>query len=273
MSEIKRPALKYYGGKWNLGKWIISHFPEHHSYVEPCGGAASVLIQKPRSDLETYNDLDMNIVNFFRVLRDNPDELLQRLKLTLWSRWEYENTSNMTNCEIEWARQTFVTLWLSISGNFQRSGFRCVKSNKGYNQTLYFDDLWKIAERFMGVQIEHLPALEITGRYDTPKTLFYFDPPYLPETRSNKKSYQIEPSVQFHIDAAKLLNEIKGMAVVSGYAHPLYTELYEDHGWIRHDQEALTNSGNKRFESIWLSPKTHKALESESVPDLQMKLL
>lgn len=89
-NEIKRPALRYYGGKWKLAPWIISHFPAHKNYVEPCGGAASVLLQKPRSPLETYNDLDGNVVNFFRVLRDRPDELIRKIRLTPWARAEYE---------------------------------------------------------------------------------------------------------------------------------------------------------------------------------------
>jgi len=87
----KRPALRYYGGKWKLAPWIISHFPEHQNYVEPCGGAASVLLQKPRSPLETYNDLDGNVVNFFRVLRDQPDELIRKIRLTPWARGRSTN--------------------------------------------------------------------------------------------------------------------------------------------------------------------------------------
>ena len=89
-TTIKRPALRYYGGKWNLAPWIISFFPPHKNYVEPCGGAASVLLQKPRSPLETYNDFDGNVVNFFRVLRDRPDELIRKIRLTPWARAEYE---------------------------------------------------------------------------------------------------------------------------------------------------------------------------------------
>ena len=97
----KRPALRYYGGKWNLAPWIISHFPPHKNYVEPCGGAASVLLQKPRSPLETYNDLDGNVVNFFRVLRDKPEELIRQIELTPWSRDEFEICRNPSTEPLE----------------------------------------------------------------------------------------------------------------------------------------------------------------------------
>lgn len=103
-------------------------------------------------------------------------------------------------------------------------------------------------------------ALEIIDRYDYPTALIYFDPPYLPETRTNGNQYLIEQDEQFHIEAAELLRQAQGYVVVSGYACPLYTELYENHGWERVDKEAQTNSGGKRIESLWLSPRTVEAL-------------
>lgn len=75
-----RPALRYYGGKWRIGQWVISHFPAHECYVEPYGGGASVLLQKARSPLEVYNDLDGAAVNFFRVLRERQGELARSVE-------------------------------------------------------------------------------------------------------------------------------------------------------------------------------------------------
>src|SRR3990167_9397763 len=111
-----RPALRYYGGKWNLAPWIIGHFPPHKNYVEPCGGAASVLLQKPRSPLETYNDLDGNVENFFRILRDFSAELIRRISLTPWAREEYELSFRPTDDPIEQARRFFVQSRMSMQG-------------------------------------------------------------------------------------------------------------------------------------------------------------
>ncbi len=110
-----RPALKYYGGKWKIASWIISFFPDHSNYVEPCGGATSVLLQKPVSPLETYNDLDCRVVNFFTVLREKPEELVALIRLTPWSRVELENSRIMAVDPLEDARRFFVSCWQSVS--------------------------------------------------------------------------------------------------------------------------------------------------------------
>lgn len=257
-----RPALRYYGGKWNLAPWIISHFPPHKNYVEPCGGAASVLLQKPRSPLETYNDLDGNVVNFFQVLRDRPEELIRKIRLTPWARAEYELSLHPCEDELERARRTYIKMWLAIgaSPTTTAGGFRCVRNFDGYYMSHDIETIERVAGRFVGVQIENLPAVEVVSRYDTHTTLIYFDPPYITEERSHKAEYVFEWTSGQHIEAAGLLHQAQGFVVVSGYACPLYTELYEAHGWTRFDKEAQTNSGGKRIESLWLSPRTLAAL-------------
>lgn len=264
----KRPALRYYGGKWNLAPWIISHFPPHKNYVEPCGGAASVLLKKPRSPLETYNDLDGNVVNFFRVLRDRPDELIRAIRLTPWARAEYELSLEPVigpmpehDRTIEQARRFAVASWMAIGG--EASGWRCESGIVRWKRTsldLQAIQLFEIADRFTGVQIENDTFERCFVRYDGIDTLVYFDPPYLHETRAGTNRYKIEQDNQFHIGAAQLLRNAAGYVVISGYACPLYTELYEAHGWHRVDKEAQTNSGGKRIESLWLSPRTWEAL-------------
>lgn len=271
----KRPALRYYGGKWKLAPWIISHFPAHKNYVEPCGGAASVLLQKPRSPLETYNDLDGNVVNFFRVLRDKPEELIHKIRLTPWARAEYDIAREFTQYgdEIERARRYFLRLWASMHGGTGRDTsitFRVTKHadhrtpNAGM-ELFNLDFLYRTADRFRGVQIENDSALMVIDRYDNADTLHYFDPPYLTATRAHKgDTYGVEASgTPFHIEAADLLRNAQGYVVISGYACDLYTELYEDYGWHRVDREAQTNSGGKRIESLWLSPRTWAALNEE----------
>ncbi len=258
----KRPALRYYGGKWKLAPWIISHFPEHKNYVEPCGGAASVLLQKPRSPLETYNDLDGNVVNFFRVLRDKPDELIRKIRLTPWARAEYELSLTMDGDDVERARRFFVALWTGIkqSLNTTEGQWRSCANYIGNPSELYFSELEVIANRFMSVQIESMPYQYILGRYDNEDSLIYFDPPYVAETRAHDDVYFCEWTDEMHAEAASLLRSCVGYVVVSGYACQLYTDIYERHGWQRVDTMAQTNSGGKRVESLWLSPRTVDAL-------------
>lgn len=274
-SDITRPALRYYGGKSRLAPWIISHFPEHISYVEPCAGAASVLLHKERSTLETYNDLDGNVVNFFRVLRERPGELIEKIRLTPWARAEYYLSFQPTDDPLEWARRTYIRFWMSISASSRNSsGMRMIKTISGGIPAKIHtkpEHLLPVAERFMGVQIEQLPALECITRYDTPDTLFYFDPPYVLEKRTSGKEYAFEVDQQFHIEAAAILRASQGFAVVSGYACQLYHDLYEVHGWQRVDTEAQTN-GEKRIESLWLSPRTVESLEKERVPKPQLSM-
>ena len=261
----KRPALRYYGGKWRLAPWIISFFPEHKNYVEPCGGAASVLLQKPRSPLETYNDLDGNVVNFFRVLRDQPDELIRKIRLTPWAREEYELSLEPCEDEAERARRFFTMMWMGISASTTASndsaGFRVSRGNDFRDWILYYDDIEKIASRFIGVQIEQREASYIIEKFTNDDSLIYFDPPYIEEERTKNDWYAIDWNGEdLHTEAATLLRACQGFVVVSGYACPLYTELYEAHGWQRFDKEAQTNSGGKRIESLWLSPRTIEAL-------------
>ena len=264
----KRPALRYYGGKWKLAPWIISHFPEHKNYVEPCGGAASVLLQKPRSPLETYNDLDGGVVNFFRVLRDKPEELIRKIKLTPWARAEYEFCRVPSGDDVEQARQFFVSGWMSISGmaHEKSTGWRATSfhgesfTSHGFQYEYTKEILQNVADRFSGVQIENNDARYVVERFGmNTDALIYFDPPYVAETRVNATQYRVECGSGFHGEMAELLWTAPGYVIVSGYACPLYADLYEHHGWQRVDIDAATNGAN-RVESLWLSPRTVEAL-------------
>ena len=269
----KRPALRYYGGKWNLAEWIISHFPEHKNYVEPCGGAASVLLQKPRSQLETYNDLDGNVVNFFQVLRDKPDDLTRRLSLTPWSRLEFMQSWKHTKHEdpIEWARRFALFSWMALFPALAHDSPGCRMRKTGTFGgcsdaiTKMEEILYPIAKRLSGVQIESADYKRIIAEYDNPESLVFLDPPYVASQRDigdldGRTCYMFEWTDVDHSDCFNLLNACAGYVVVSGYACQLYTDLYEAHGWQRVDKEAQTNSGGKRIESLWLSPRTVEAL-------------
>ena len=129
---VKHPILKYYGSKFRLAQWIISHFPAHRHYVEPFGGGASVLLVKEPAPLETINDLNDKIINFFRVLRASPEELVKQIRLTPWARKEYEYCLDETEDEspVEMARKLYYRLTMSISGQFNT----CRSSWRRFNQ-------------------------------------------------------------------------------------------------------------------------------------------
>ncbi len=265
MIIINNPPLPTYpGGKWRLARWIISHFPPHINYLEPCGGGAAVLLQKQPSQLETYNDIDGHVVNFFRVLRDNPEELVEAIALTPWSREEhgrcYRELKSLDS--IEWARR-FYAATIQSRGGPQKGGWKYAVSAWNNNSSrwsrtaklakLRCESLIAIANRLLDVQIENKDALETIELYDTPYTLTYFDPPYPSSTRTDGL-YLEETEDKFHVDAASLLKKAEGCVVVSGFSCPLYDSLYED--WIRVDKDARTRSGSNTTESLWLSPRT-----------------
>jgi DNA adenine methylase len=207
------------------------------------------------------------------VLRDKPDELIRKIQLTPYARAEFDNAWKPAEEPMESARRFFCLCWMSMDGaaNTKSGSSWKVKRDDDCRQYgLYFDELWTIASRLSTVQIENRPALEVIERFDHQNTLIYFDPPYLNETRAHGNNYTLDTDYSFHIEAAALLSQAAGYVVVSGYACPLYAELYEAHGWQRHDKEAQTNSGGKRIESVWLSPRTVEALGSPTQKEMAL---
>jgi len=277
--RIEHPAFCYHGGKWRKAPWIISHFPKKHTgYIEPCGGAASVLLRKPRVAFEVFNDLDHCVVNFFRVLREEQDELIRQIRLTPWSREEHmiARSPDVDASNVENARRFFVSAWTNIGA------VPHIKSKTGMRMMLHGDNkkspaftwarriegdhLLRVAARFRGVQIENKDILYILEKYNYPHNLAYCDPPFLFSTRTtNEERYFQEWTVQKHVKTAYLLHNFKGYAVISGYPSDLYAGLYEGCGWKRIDRECGVGFyvGTKKTESIWLSPRTVEALEEE----------
>lgn len=260
-----RPILRYHGGKWLLAPWIISHFPEHRIYVEPFGGAASVLLQKKRSYAEVYNDLDGEIVNLFRVVRDRGEELRGLLYLTPYSRDDYKLSFEQSTDPVEQARRTVIRSFMGFGSNALnrniKSGFRSNSNRSGttpaHDWTNYPDKLEFIIERLKGVIIENRPAVELIQPHDSEKTLFYLDPPYLPETRSTNtdtKGYTHEMTTEDHIILADAIKNIQGYVVLSGYDNELYRDLYQ--GWTQITRKALADGARPREECLWISPNT-----------------
>lgn len=261
--SIKSPVLKYYGSKFRLAKWIISHFPKHRHYVEPFGGAANVLLVKEQSVLETYNDLNGDIVHFFRILRDRPNELIRSIRLTPWARQEYEACCQGDQIEdpVERSRRLFYRLWMSIQGGLAcRSSFR--RHNKGrrsVTRDIRPRDLYAASKRLRNVVIENRDAFQLIAETDSPDTLFYLDPPYLAETRTASKVYSHEMSDEAHCKFIDLLKSLRGSVILSGYPSPLYKAKLESLGWNRVDKRAIVNNGGSRIESLWFSPTIQKA--------------
>jgi DNA adenine methylase len=261
MTTIKRPALRYYGGKWRNADQIIRMLPSHEHYVEPYGGAASVLLQKRRSKLETYNDLNGDVVEYFQVLRDHTDELMRRLALTPFARAEYERAYERSDDPIERARRFAVRSWQSQYFKIRsKSGWRVLRHLRGRSVAPAHDwvdmsHLAHVAERFMGVQIENDDAVEVIKRHDTPSTLFYVDPPYVGSTRVDKNAYMFEMTDEQHIELINLLKTVEGMVVLSGYSSDLYeTELS---GWEQVSFSARINSNEGAklaTEVVWIKP-------------------
>lgn len=260
------PAFRYHGSKWNLAPWIMGFFPDHECYVEPFGGAGAVLLQKSRSYLEVYNDKAGNVVNFFRMLRDNPDALIRAIELTPYARAEFLLAYQDDPDPVERARRFYVLAYQAIAGATAqwRTGWRrqkVVTKQHGRNRmkpaALSFmetDHLYQVANRFRGVQIECEDALAIIQRYDSPTTLFYLDPPYPSSVRGRwaKTAYAHEMDDEAHWALARSAHDIMGMALISGYQCELYDEIYGD--WQRVDRVARINGPGSAVESLWLSP-------------------
>lgn len=265
-----RPILRYHGGKWRLAPWIISHFPPHRVYVEPFGGSASVLLRKPRSKAEIYNDLDEDVVNVFRVLRnpERAERLAELCYLTPWSRVEFWSFYDQTIDPVERARRTIARSFMAHGSTHRRAhrtGFRSrnwrERNPAPRDWKNYPQHIREFVERLRGVTIECRPAIEVIKQQDSPETLFYVDPPYVLSTRSSirsqseadgKRCYLHNLSDQDHIELINVLCSTKGMVILSAYPN----EIYQEHlsNWRRRERKSLIDGGQYRTEILWISP-------------------
>ncbi len=264
--KVKNAVLKYYGSKFRLAEWIIGFFPkQHRHYVEPFGGGGSILLVKEPSGLETFNDLNDKIVTFFRMLRTRPDELIEQIRLTPWARTEYETALEEINDDdpLELARRLYYRLTMSISSQYHTcrgSWRRFNKGTKKMRPANYLENLRAASERLLQIQIENRDAFKLIRETDSVDTLFYLDPPYVFSTRTTSKAYSHEMADDKHREFAELLYSLKGFVVLSGYPSAIYTELFENKGWLRFDKEARVLGGSLKTECVWLSPRTAAAL-------------
>ncbi len=258
-----RPVLRWFGGKWLLAPWIIAHLPPHERYVEPFAGAASVLLRKSRSRAECVNDLDHDIVNLFRVLRDpgHAADLVRAIWLTPFARDEFTVAYEPTDDPVEQARRLIARSFMGFGANGasgQSTGFRGLSDRSGTppagDWTNYPDSLRAVAERLRGVVVENRPAIDLIRDRDRyPATVMYVDPPYMAETRGRDQRYRHEMDDAAHQALLQALLACRSMVVLSGYRSPLYDDALR--GWQRVDRKALADGARARTESIWLNPQ------------------
>lgn len=236
----------YYGGKSSHLGWLLPLLDiKCTHYVEPFGGSGSVLLSRTPAILETYNDIHSGVVNFFEVLRDNPDELFRQVKYTPYSREEFDKYRYSNGKDaIDRARLFFFGMMASyqaMTGSTKMSWGYGVAGKRPVNKAVRMQEriirLEMVAERLARVQIENDDALTVIKRYDSPDSLFYCDPPYLGEARSTQKvdyAYLHEYTDEQHKELAALLNTVEGAVAVSGYDSPLMRKLYPENVWEWH---------------------------------------
>lgn len=259
-----KPPFAYYGGKTLMAERIVNLLPPHSHYVEPFAGSLAVLLAKPRSRIETVNDLDEHLVAFWRIVRDRLPDLERVAALTPHARSEFEGARDLDGVDdLERARRVWVLLSQSRMGTLRKSGWRFVaKPTVGMSVSgslaAYVARLPAAAGRLDGVSIENRPALDVIADYGGhPDTVVYVDPPYDPQSR-NSLGYRIEMGERSqHEKLGAALAKCKADVLVSGYDSPLYSEMFD--GWNRIDIQTRTGQGagstkegeGGRIETLW----------------------
>ncbi|MDR0942353.1 MAG: DNA adenine methylase [Holosporales bacterium] len=267
----RRIAFGWYGGKFSHLNWLLPLLPtECCHYCEPFAGSGAVLLNRVPTPVETYNDIDGEVVNFFRVLRDQYEELIKLISLTPFSREEYciAIYGDKTKIsDIERARRFYIKARQTRTGLAQTASLgrwaNCKTTSRAgmsgavsrwLSGTYALDE---IARRLRRVQIENRPAIDIINLYDNPQTLFYCDPPYLHATRGDSNAYGYEMSEEQYYEFAVAVNRCKGMVAISGYDHPLMDELFKHDRWvkIRDQYRTIHSTKDKRTEILWTNYK------------------
>lgn len=265
-SNRKRIAFGWYGGKFSHLDWLLPRLPECHHYCEPFAGSGAVLLNRKPSPVETYNDIDGEVANFFRALRDEKEDLIEAIALTPFSREEFHIAVSDLRPDLsslERARRFYVRARQARTGLAQTASLgrwaNCKNTSRAGMSGVVSRWLGgvvalpEIAERLLRVQIENRPAIDVVCLYDDKKTLFYCDPPYVHSSRGDAKAYAYEMTDQEHANFANVLSNVKGKAAVSGYRCDLMDTLYK--GWRRYDAPVKNCHSVKknRQEALWMN--------------------
>ncbi len=269
----KKIAFGWYGGKYSHLDWLLPLLPKTKHYCEPFGGSAAVLINRYPSPVETYNDIDGEVANFFCVLREQKEALLEAIGLTPFSKEELrlavsqpsKNISDLERARRFFVRARQVRTGLAQTASEGRWAHCKLTTRAGMAGAVSrwlgsVEGLSEIAQRLLRVQIENAPALEVIKRYDSPHTLFYCDPPYVHESRTDINAYAYEMSNDEHRKLADLLHHIQGKVAISGYHSNLMDELYGGWDYIeaptKKAHSTNTNANNikqSRTEVLWIN--------------------
>lgn len=265
-APVRGAIMGYYGSKHRCADWLIGLMPSHTGYCEPFAGSLSVLARKPPVKIETVNDLDEDLITFWRVLRDRPDDLERACALTPHSRREHADTLPLRPDpydEVEHARRVWTRLAQGRAGQLRRTGWRYHTTVSGTGSGMarrldqYIGRFSAVAARLRSVSLESRPALDVIRDYGRdPSMLLYVDPPYLGSTRTGSSDgYAVEMRGDAdHEDLAAALHDCKAAVVLSGYPSPLYDALYGD--WTRYEYATWTGQGNSRAgrtEVAWIN--------------------
>lgn len=260
-----RSILKYPGAKWALAPWIVRHLPQTPHYVEPFFGSGAVFFNLPwRPKHAVLNDLSGDVVNLFRVIRDDGERLAALIEMTPWARAEYEQSYEPCDDPLERARRFLVRSWQSYG---RRDGERTGWSQKGARGTAITWERWREAparltaaiDLLRQAEIEQRPALDVIARQRSSRTLIYADPPYVLRSRSTRGQYVHEMT---DADHAALLDALDAHPVaLSGYRCALYDDRLT--AWRRVETQAVVEGGGVRAECLWLNPVCASVMAQE----------
>lgn len=271
-------AFGWYGGKFSHLGWLLPLLPECQHYCEPFGGSAAVLLNRSSSPVETYNDIDGEVANFFRVLRDQKEDLLEKIGLTPFSREEFETAITDSSdgiSNLERARRFFIRARQVRTGLAQKASSgrwaHCrLTSRAGMAGAVSrwlgsVEGLSEIAQRLLRVQIENAPAIDVIKRYDSSETLFYCDPPYPHESRRDSNAYGYEMTDREHRMLAHVLHGVEGKVALSSYRCELMDELYSDWNCIEAPTKKCHSVKAPRREVLWVNYLAEKEQECISL--------
>jgi DNA adenine methylase len=263
-----KPPFAYFGGKTVLADRIVALLPDHAHYVEPFAGSLAVLLAKTPSKLETVNDLDGDLMLFWRMLRDRPDELIRAAALTPHSRAEHQAAYEIDGDEVERARRVWTRLAQGRTGTLRKTGWRYFQKPAGTGNAMpqyldaYVERMEQVAIRLRSVSLECRPALEIISSYGQhPAVCLYVDPPYEGVTRPRTyDGYQHEMrATNDHLELLQALLDCQASVVLSGYHSPLYDDVLDT--WDRVEISAFTGQApageGARTEVLWSNRPLH----------------
>ena len=276
LQSKKRIPFGWYGGKFSHLDWLLPLLPKSPCYCEPFAGSGAVLLNREPSLVETYNDLDGEVVNFFKVLRNEKEKLIEAIGLTPFSREEFALACELRPelSAFERARRFYIRARQVRCGLAQTASLgrwaNCKNtSRRGMSGVISrwlggAKALADIAERLIRVQIENRPAIEIIKLYDSPQTLFYCDPPYIHETRGDAKAYSNEMNDQDHEELAQVLNSAQGLVAVSNYNCDFMNSLYPSKKWLKitGPKKTIHSTKDKRAESLWTNYDPSKIMKA-----------